>query len=242
MTQSGAEAECGRLYGAPLIGLFNKLDNEFVDTYTQYLVENVWIGLTCHASNNDSCSWSLDRGAPMFQNFTVNNPNVTNGNCMSQVQSTRFWSSTQCTEKLNFLCGMPEIKEDPCTNQYNEYCYFPVSTTMKFGDAQKYCAKNCANLPSINSALENHYINSMFKTETVTMLGAVATSKTNIIWAENLDHGYNNLQNFTKENCVFTTLNSNNGQTGKWFTDSCTRETVFICKRPIGIKCDGGDF
>ncbi|EGT51398.1 hypothetical protein CAEBREN_07901 [Caenorhabditis brenneri] len=132
--------------------------------------------------------------------------------------------------------------KDPCLHQYDGHCYFPVNKSMNFGNAQDYCAKNCANLPSISSALENQYLNSIFKTETVTVLGAVAMSKTNIIWADLSEQRYNNIQNFGKENCVFTTLNSYNGQTGQWFTDDCTRETFFVCKRSIGVECNGGDF
>ncbi|EGT51354.1 hypothetical protein CAEBREN_07397 [Caenorhabditis brenneri] len=123
-------------------------------------------------------------------------------------------SASTKSEISTIMSTRESTAENPCIYQYNDHCYFPVNTSMKFGDAQKYCSKNCANLPSINSALENQYINTLFKTETVVMLGAVATSKTNIIWTEKMDHGYNNIQNFTKENCVFTTLNSNDGHTG----------------------------
>ncbi|CAL2047640.1 unnamed protein product [Caenorhabditis brenneri] len=242
MSQPEAEAECGKRYGAPLLAIYNSLDNDFVSATVGKAASKAWIGLTCTAT--DSCSWSFDRGTPKsYTNFSPGNPNVDYGNCIYQDVSTKYWSSSQCTEKMTFLCGMPEIKADPCLHQYNDNCYFPINSFKNFGDAQDYCAKNCANLLSVNSALENQYTISLFNQSTVASLGAVASSKDNIIWVDFSIQSYNNIQTFGKENCVFTNLAMSDGrQTGEWFTDYCTRETVFVCKRPIGVKCNGGDF
>ncbi|KAF1755130.1 hypothetical protein GCK72_021699 [Caenorhabditis remanei] len=179
MDQSGADTECLQYNGASLIKIYDKYENDHLQTYL--IVKNandrVWLGMTCNESTvAASCNWSYDRGtAAEYNNFGNNYPNVTKGACVYMKKDDKKWYSSDCEQRRAVMCEVPQTSEDPCPYNYNHNCYFPSDVNASFADAVRSCSNMCADLVSIHSALENRYLITISDIQARWWLGGVET-------------------------------------------------------------------
>ncbi|KAF1755093.1 hypothetical protein GCK72_021661 [Caenorhabditis remanei] len=145
-------------------------------------VTRLWLGLYCDHSTPESCLWDYGQGNALLTNrFLSDSPDISKGKCVYMDGKSGNWSSVDCEEKMPYMCELPQTLEDPsCDHNYYGYCYIPHSTLLAYGDAQKVCTQNNADLISIHSEFENVFVSNIFKTPGAILIGGVALSKVNL--------------------------------------------------------------
>ncbi|CAL2047634.1 unnamed protein product [Caenorhabditis brenneri] len=239
LSQTDADEECKKQGGAALTainGFYQNLD--FSRMVARASVAETWLGLVCNASTPTSCYWTDDReDLTAWNNFRDGSPNTTIGECVVLDTSDKTWFSKDCGAKTRFTCELPPTtSDDNCPNNYNRHCYTVHLTPKKFEDAQSICEQNCGNLVSVHSELENRYITTLFSDSGTTSLGGIAPSKVTILWNDYSTQVYSNIRDLNSGSCVY--MDVGDGTDGHWYTDICSKETWFVCKRPTGLKCE----
>ncbi|EFO97131.1 hypothetical protein CRE_30207 [Caenorhabditis remanei] len=223
LTKADAKTRCEMDYGAAILTIHNAAD-DFISKYMQGVgVTRLWLGLYCDHSTPESCLWDYGQGNALLTNrFLSDSPDISKGRCVYMDAKTGNWSSVDCGEKMPYMCELPQTLEDPsCDHNYYGYCYFPHSAPLAYGDAQKVCTQNNADLISIHSEFENVFVSIIFKTPGAVLIGGVALSRDDIIWTDfSLSSGYNNIQSFNTGHCLFMNVYTDNDTDGFWFVDT----------------------
>ncbi|EFO97139.1 hypothetical protein CRE_30211 [Caenorhabditis remanei] len=240
LTKADAKTRCERDYGAAILTIHNAVRplpdfvcqilkfqaDDFISKYMQGVgVTRLWLGLYCDHSTPESCLWDYGQGNALLTNrFLSDSPDISKGKCVYMDGKSGNWSSVDCEEKMPYMCELPQTLEDPsCDHNYYGYCYIPHSTLLAYGDAQKVCTQNNADLISIHSEFENVFVSNIFKTPGAILIGGVALSKGTIIWTDfSLSSGYNNIQSFNTGNCLFMNVYTDNDTDGFWYVDVCS--------------------
>ncbi|CAL2047644.1 unnamed protein product [Caenorhabditis brenneri] len=190
---------------------------------------------TTTGHDGSTCKWDYGQG-PLgaYSNFGSGSPNVTVGDCIYYAVSTKQWISHSCSDKnVNIVCELPTTKDDNCKNNYNNHCYLEINYGMTWDNAVQECQTHCGTLLTINSALENRFVQSIYSISGKMILGCLVASASFIRCVDHSIVPYNHLSNSVKGlNCVFMDY-----QTGNWNTGSCTKPAWFMCKRPVGQLC-----
>ncbi|EFP03418.1 hypothetical protein CRE_09484 [Caenorhabditis remanei] len=245
-----AEASC-RSVGATLATVKNANENQAIATFVDRRVDAVWIGLFCFENDLSKCLWDDGTGsAGIYSNFASGFPRVEVGKCVyysGRGVLMGQWISGDCLglqkDTQSHVCELPPTMKDDCDYNYNGFCY-SLHSPASFVDAQETCEKECGNLVSITSEMENRYVSIIASNGTSSdraYIGAMWPSPNFLSWIDGSVWSYNKVVPSISRgsaNCmVLSTSTSTADPFGFWTNTNCNSVWPFICKRPAGTQC-----
>ncbi|XP_069374647.1 galactose-specific lectin nattectin-like [Paralichthys olivaceus] len=135
-------------------------------------------------------------------------------------------------------CGRGHYCPNGWSN-YAERCLMFIDTPKMWAEAEIYCQFEGANLASIHSYEENHFIMSLTRGEThhfpQTWIGGIApVIPGHWLWTDGSNFHYENwLHHHDIDNVNQTCLKMNYGYDFKWLYDSCSELHPFVCAKLI---------
>ncbi|XP_060922561.1 lectin [Limanda limanda] len=127
----------------------------------------------------------------------------------------------------------------PGWSQYTERCFIFINTSKMWAEAEIYCQFEGANLASIHSPEENHFIMSLTRGHTHnfphTWIGGVAPVLPGYwLWTDGSRFDYDNWFNHhDTSNPSETCLRMNYGYDFKWLYSSCSASFPFVCSKLV---------
>ncbi|EFP03477.1 hypothetical protein CRE_09483 [Caenorhabditis remanei] len=244
---SAAEETC-RSVGATLVTVKNANDNQAITTIVGSTVSLVWMGLYCLDNDPSKCLWDDSTGsAAMYSNFASGFPLVDIGKCV--YYSVRGvlagkWVSGDCdNDPTAFVCELPYTIADNCAYNYNGFCY-SIHSSAAFVQAQETCEKECGNLVSITSEMENRYVSTIGSrgiSSDYLLIGAMWPWSDMFAWVDGSVWSYNNIDPSNTPNSgtcmVIVNSRASSKAFGFWEGTTSSNAWPFICKRPAGAQC-----
>ncbi|CAO4367180.1 unnamed protein product [Caenorhabditis nigoni] len=240
--QLDAESKC-KDFGGNLVTLKNSGDDHAIEKIVNGQTHAIWIGLYCFANDPSQCLWDdTTTVVDSYKNFANGFPLSDIGNCVHYSVGGSLngkWTSGDCKgQSMSFVCELPATFEDACANNYGGSCY-TFHDPLPFSDAQAACEQECGNLVSINSFLENRYLNQLIGGSMGDQLiGASFATPDALRWIDGSDHSFLNLDPSVPvhSHCLMISSGQNREESkGKWYGVGCGNATNFICERPAGL-------
>ncbi|CAL4064253.1 unnamed protein product [Meganyctiphanes norvegica] len=230
------------------------------------LYNQIWIGLSRTCDENRSCQYTwADGNNKTYLNWDTDAEQSNHEigiieNCGAADLVTMRLTEKKCHTYYPYVCKIQEGLPIPPVNTPTEppvaycadddknwlfhdaHCYKAVSATLEkksFWKSRKRCQEEGAELVSIHSLEENHFINSMIYnlSDSALWIGGEANIDSGFHWVDNSSFNFfiwapdEPSNNDEQESCVTMFTSHNNGY---WNDDNCARKMGRICKRPYG--------
>ncbi|XP_022088435.1 uncharacterized protein LOC110978072 [Acanthaster planci] len=257
VTWQTAEDTCAFYPGGHIAYVKSLEDQAFLDNLQLTHGYKYWIGLMDGATDGEyqwSDKSSFDK-ANSFSKWASGQPKNNwygqEGDCGS-VDTSGLWTISKCTQKMDFVC---EIPEGACASGWylaNGNCYQVNSQTLRtWTDAKVYCEAQLAYLTVIKSDVENNAIKSFLSDLHALGINEVYIGASDLetdgtfLWVD----GTSATDQYThwvsgqpptspdqKKDCAF--INTADSQTAEWRAGDCFALGAYVCQTKAGAKIE----
>ncbi|XP_045919984.1 thyroglobulin-like [Micropterus dolomieu] len=134
-----------------------------------------------------------------------------------------------------------EREEEPCAEGWSRFgrrCFVFINSRKTWLEAESYCLFEDANLASIHSYEENHFIQSLTRADSFvfpeTWIGGFdAIHDSHWLWSDGSKFNYQDWNKEDKEEENEHCLKMNDGYELKWEPESCNDTLPFVCAKKI---------
>ncbi|XP_038586861.1 aggrecan core protein-like [Micropterus salmoides] len=134
-----------------------------------------------------------------------------------------------------------EREEEPCAEGWSRFgrrCFVFINSRKTWLEAESYCLFEDANLASIHSYEENHFIQSLTRADSFvfpeTWIGGFdAIHDSHWLWSDGSKFNYQDWNKEDKEEENEHCLKMNDGYELKWEPESCNDTLPFVCTKKI---------
>ncbi|KAK0429235.1 hypothetical protein QR680_011265 [Steinernema hermaphroditum] len=225
-----AEKTCA-MFGGHLASITNRFDNNLL---AYHLPSTVWIG----GEVTDQGEWKWTDGNEMnFTNWAKNEPKKEKNYCM-KLRGDEKWESGHCDDWAYFVCEKQarQVPQPFCPRAYKcfegyTYIRFPAAKT--WADAEKHCQSLKGHLPSIHSAEEEAFVESIVGTSA--WIGAqLPPNSKEPVWSDGSEvtfkkWRYDGPDVHDFQSCVFLSASFDQG----WENGLCNGTFPYVCKSPL---------